>query len=269
MPELPLSAKRWIVVLLGAYALGAAGCTHPLAALMVSAPEPVQPSGRPVESAAAAGEPRGRPAFVGRGGAAAGLLVGSVIEPTTGQPPRGTVLVLHGLGGRGLTMLPKADALARAGYRAVLVDLRGQGRSTGRYLTFGIQEARDLSQVIDALERHALGSGPIGVCGISYGATTAIHLAARDPRVQAVVAIQPFGMLRPEVPYFGGGDRAGHRLAHSRPAVPRGAGRGRGHRRLRSRPERRHGRHPADGGPRLAHSRHQRPTRALLEQHRA
>jgi pimeloyl-ACP methyl ester carboxylesterase len=48
-------------------------------------------------------------------------------------------------------MLPAAKELAEAGYRAVLVDLRGHGRSTGKYTTFGVQAAKDLSQVIDAL----------------------------------------------------------------------------------------------------------------------
>ncbi len=99
-------------------------------------------------------------------------------------------------------MLPKARALARAGYRAVLVDLRGEGRSTGKFRTYGVQEARDLSQVIDALEREGMIAGPVGVLGISYGATTAIHLAALDPRVRAVVAVEPFGMLRPEISRF-------------------------------------------------------------------
>ena len=38
---------------------------------------------------------------------------------------------------------------------------------------------------------------------LSYGATTSIHLAACDPRVQAVVAVEPFGMVRPEIQRFG------------------------------------------------------------------
>lgn len=126
----------------------------------------------------------------------------AIIEPDGGTP-RGTVLVLHGVYARGITMLPQALTLARAGYRAVLVDLRGQGRSTGEYLTYGVREAEDLSQVIDALEVQNLIAGPIGVWGISYGATTAIHLAARDPRVRAVVAIEPFGKVRPEIRHFG------------------------------------------------------------------
>jgi pimeloyl-ACP methyl ester carboxylesterase len=135
--------------------------------------------------------------------APAATLSVSIIEPAGGAVPRGTVLVLHGIYARSITMLPQARALSWAGYRAVLVDLRGHGRSTGKYLTFGVREAQDISQVIDALEQQQLIAGDIGVWGISYGATTAIHLAAFDPRVRAVVAVEPFGMVRPQIRHFG------------------------------------------------------------------
>ncbi len=110
--------------------------------------------------------------------------------------------MLHGVLDRSAVMLPAARALADSGYRAVLVDLRGRGRSTGKYMTFGLQEAKDLSQVIDALERRGLLAGNLGVYGISYGATTSIHLAAVDRRVRAVVAVEPFSTAREEVPHF-------------------------------------------------------------------
>jgi len=127
----------------------------------------------------------------------------SLVEPEASmQPPRGTILVLHGILVRSATMLPVANALAKAGYRAVLVDLRGHGRSTGKYLTYGVQDAKDLSQVIDDLQRRNLLAGRLGVYGISYGATTSIHLAAADRRIRAVVAVEPFSTAREEVPHF-------------------------------------------------------------------
>jgi pimeloyl-ACP methyl ester carboxylesterase len=182
--------------------LAAAGCTGPLAALMVSAPNRFNPLAGdknplpPIERWIA-----DRHLWVHVGPPAATLSV-SVIEPAGGRPPRGTVLVLHGVYARALTMLPQAKALSRAGYRAVLVDLRGHGRSTGEYLTYGVREAEDLSQVIDALEREGLVAGHVGVWGISYGATTAIHLAACDDRVHAVVAVEPFAMVHPAIRQF-------------------------------------------------------------------
>jgi pimeloyl-ACP methyl ester carboxylesterase len=116
--------------------------------------------------------------------------------------PRGTVLVLHGIWASSEWMLPTAHTLSAAGYRAILVDLRGQGRSSGSWLSYGPQEAADLSQVIDALSARQLIVGDLGVYGISYGAATALHLAGRDPRIVAAVAVAPFDSMREEVPHY-------------------------------------------------------------------
>jgi pimeloyl-ACP methyl ester carboxylesterase len=122
--------------------------------------------------------------------------------PNRLEEPRGTVLVLHGILAHGYWMLDVAEAIAAQGYRVVLVDLRGHGGSTGNMLTYGLHEARDLSRVIDELQARGLLAGKLGVFGLSYGATTAIHLAAIDARVAAVVATAPFADMRDEVPHY-------------------------------------------------------------------
>lgn len=116
--------------------------------------------------------------------------------------PKGTILVLHGYRNEMFWMLGKARDLTRAGYRVFLVDLRGNGRSSGDWLTYGVRESSDLVQVIDAIEQRDLLTGDLGVWGISYGAATAIQLAGRDPRVKAVVAVAPFSSMRNAVPHF-------------------------------------------------------------------
>jgi pimeloyl-ACP methyl ester carboxylesterase len=180
------------------------GCAAPLGSIIATAPNRFNPLAGPdctvpaLESVIAADQHF----FVSVGPPEVSLSV-SIIEPKNShQPPKGTVLVVHGIYAQSVWMLGPAKALSKAGYRAVLVDLRGHGRSTGKYLSFGTQEAKDLSGVIDDLERRRLVSGPIGVYGISYGATSSIHLAGIDPRVRAVVAVAPFSAMREEVPKF-------------------------------------------------------------------
>jgi pimeloyl-ACP methyl ester carboxylesterase len=119
----------------------------------------------------------------------------SVLEPRL--PPRATILVLHGIRDQKDYLRHVGLHLAEAGYRAVLVDSRGHGRSSGAYLTWGVQEARDLSQLVDAL---GFGDGPLGVFGESYGAAVSIQWGAHDPRVRAVVAVAPFSSLREIIP---------------------------------------------------------------------
>jgi pimeloyl-ACP methyl ester carboxylesterase len=116
--------------------------------------------------------------------------------------PKGIVFVLHGIRQPKESLLGWAEWLARVGYRALLVDSRGHGRSTGDSLTYGVQESLDLTQVLDALHARQIATGDVGVMGHSYGAATAIQWAGRDPRVKAIVAVAPFSSLRAVVPGF-------------------------------------------------------------------
>lgn len=126
----------------------------------------------------------------------------AVMDPDEADEPRGTVMVLHGIRASGAWMLDMSEALAAAGYRVVVADLRGHGHSTGDVLSFGVHEANDLSRVVDELQARGLLVGKLGVFGHSYGASTAIHLAAIDPRVSTVVATAPFAEMREEVPHY-------------------------------------------------------------------
>jgi pimeloyl-ACP methyl ester carboxylesterase len=92
--------------------------------------------------------------------------------------------------------------LADAGFRAVLVDLRGHGRSTGEWLSYGVVESKDLSQALDAMQEHGYVLGRVGVMGFSYGAAIAIEWAGNDARIAAVVAVAPFASLRAVAPGY-------------------------------------------------------------------
>jgi pimeloyl-ACP methyl ester carboxylesterase len=109
--------------------------------------------------------------------------------------PRGTVLLLHGYGLAQFSMLPWALRLSQDGWRSVLVDLRGHGKSTGRRIYFGIKETGDMSQLLDALARDKQLAEPVVVVGESYGAALALRWESVEPRVHSVVAIAPYASL--------------------------------------------------------------------------
>ncbi|MDB6111781.1 MAG: hypothetical protein JWR69_3531 [Pedosphaera sp.] len=115
--------------------------------------------------------------------------------PMSPLPERGTVVLLHGYIVFKETMLPWAFLLAQAGYRVVLVDLRGHGGSTGDTVSFGKYETADLVQMLDDRQRRGLCPGKVGVLGYSMGANLALHWAAHDPRVGTVVAIAPYNIV--------------------------------------------------------------------------
>ncbi len=109
--------------------------------------------------------------------------------------PRGTVVLLHGYGLAQFAMAPWALRLAADGWRCLLVDLRGHGKSTGRQVYFGVQEARDLSQLLDAVTGKSELAEPVAVFGESYGAALALRWKGLDPRVRCVVAMAPYPVL--------------------------------------------------------------------------
>lgn len=92
---------------------------------------------------------------------------------------------------------PKSDllgigsALWRAGNNVLLFDWRSRGQSEIAQHSLAYYELRDA----EAALAYALGRVPgarLGLIGYSMGASVAILLAAREPRVAAVVADSPF-----------------------------------------------------------------------------
>jgi pimeloyl-ACP methyl ester carboxylesterase len=116
------------------------------------------------------------------------------------SPSKGTVILLHGFLQNRNSMTPWAIKLAQAGYRCAVVDLRGHGASTGKYISFGAFEARDVSAVIDDLGRRGWDVSRVGLFGVSYGASVALLTAGRDARVTTVVAFEPFASAERAVP---------------------------------------------------------------------
>ena len=107
--------------------------------------------------------------------------------------PRGTVVLLHGYGLADFALMPWALQLAQSGWRSVVLDLRGHGKSTGRQIYFGLQETHDLSQLLDELTRMKKLATPVHAFGDSYGASLALRWKMDDPRVAGVIAISPYG----------------------------------------------------------------------------
>ncbi len=109
--------------------------------------------------------------------------------------PRGTVVLLHGWGVAQFAMAPWALRLAEDGWRCVLVDLRGHGKSTGDRVYFGTREVHDMEQLLDRLQRDGQLVGPVAAVGESYGGALGLRWEGQDSRVRSVVAIAPYAEL--------------------------------------------------------------------------
>lgn len=112
------------------------------------------------------------------------------------ESPRGLVFVLHGYGMFKEAMLPWGLALAKHGYRTVLVDLPAHGASSPTLARFGRADAALLEELIRKVRATAEMDGHFtAVVGCSYGATLALHLDPEACRLESIVAIAPFGDL--------------------------------------------------------------------------
>lgn len=111
--------------------------------------------------------------------------------------PRAVVVLCHGYYGNRETMLPYLEFLHRAGYSAFLFDFRRHGWSEGKHTSFGHIEVRDLDAALEwVFNSGVLDSGlPLVVLGESMGAAVTLQVAAREPRIQAIVADSSYARL--------------------------------------------------------------------------
>lgn len=132
-------------------------------------------------------------------------LCGWKIRPTS--PNGDWVLLMHGISDNRSGALGPAEFLLRHGYSVVMMDSRAHGVSGGSMATYGWKERHDTVIIDDAFYstekvRH------LYALGVSMGGSIALQSAAVDPRIERVVAEDPFANLH-EVSY----DYAGMELS--------------------------------------------------------
>jgi uncharacterized protein len=101
------------------------------------------------------------------------------------EPARVGVLILHGANSAKESHFEFARNARAHGLAALAYDARGHGRSAGE---FGPTAFGDALSMLDLLREHAPA---VAVRGSSMGGFQALHLAALEPSIAAVVAICP------------------------------------------------------------------------------
>jgi pimeloyl-ACP methyl ester carboxylesterase len=95
---------------------------------------------------------------------------------------------MPGSGSNRSATLGQASVLAHRGYGVLMVDPRGQGRSSGHAMDAGWYGDRDIVAAVAFLQHQpGVDASRIGVLGLSMGGEAAIGAAAADPAIRAVV----------------------------------------------------------------------------------
>ncbi len=93
-------------------------------------------------------------------------------------PPRGVVVLMHGVRANRLNLSERARLFLAAGYDVLAFDFQAHGESPGRHITFGFLESRDAEAAI-AFARARYPGRPVAAVGSSLGG--AALLLARHP----------------------------------------------------------------------------------------
>ena len=120
--------------------------------------------------------------------------------PRAAMAPRAPVVViLHGLCGNRAMAVTEMKYLTQLGYGVATVDQRHHGDTDALPVTFGLEEAGEVTAVVDRLvARPDVDADRIGVMGFSMGAVTALRVACVDARIRCVIADSPFVSLEEE-----------------------------------------------------------------------
>ena len=147
------------------------------------------------------------PSFLESIGLATGLagthsILRSWISKLKPIPPKGTIIMMPAYGLDKDSLIPWALFFARMGWNAIVVNLRGQGSSKARYLTWGTKDAGDIRRLVALLKSRHLLVKPLLYFGVSYGAGVALMAAAHNPQPDGVIAIAPWSSMREAIPRY-------------------------------------------------------------------
>ncbi|EME24019.1 alpha/beta hydrolase [Rhodococcus triatomae] len=133
--------------------------------------------------------------FTSHGVACAAWHVPAVTDTLQAPAGRPCIVMAHGLGGtRDTGLLRFAEAFAAAGVDAFVFDYRGFGGSDGSpRQNISVRRQRQDYRAAVATARHLPGVDPdrIALWGTSYSGGHVVAVAADDPRVAAVVSMNP------------------------------------------------------------------------------
>jgi alpha-beta hydrolase superfamily lysophospholipase len=120
-----------------------------------------------------------------------GLTLRGWFVPPSSAAHGASVICAHGTGSHRGCLLVQAAALHRAGFGALLFDLRGHGESDGALSSFGYHEMRDIDAAVEYLRsRSDVHPHRIAAMGHSMGGAATLRAFARrtDPLPLVIVA---------------------------------------------------------------------------------
>jgi pimeloyl-ACP methyl ester carboxylesterase len=116
---------------------------------------------------------------------------------------RATLVLVHGWGRNVGRVLPFVRPLHDAGYDLLAFDARSHGSSDSDGTANMLKFSEDIRAALDEAQGHGARPDRLGVLGLSVGGAAAIHAAAHDERLRAVITVGAFAhpgdLMAPEL----------------------------------------------------------------------
>jgi uncharacterized protein len=96
---------------------------------------------------------------------------------------KGTVILLHGIRSNKESFIALSKKLSLLGYNSIALDSRAHGQSEGVHCTFGVKEKKDISELINVLEKQENITQNIGIWGQSLGGAIGLQALENDNRI--------------------------------------------------------------------------------------
>lgn len=97
---------------------------------------------------------------------------------------KGTIILLHGIRSNKESFIKLSSKLAKLGFNSLALDSRAHGNSKGTHCTFGVKEKKDISELINFLEKKENITINIGIWGRSLGGAIGLQAIGNDKRIK-------------------------------------------------------------------------------------
>ena len=108
--------------------------------------------------------------------------------------PKKVVIISHGHGDNKYTGIRFPQVFRDLGWTTVIYDLRGHGHNEPYVCTMGLNESKDLIELVDAMKKRFPGA-EMGLHGLSMGCATTVMALKYKPDVDFVIADCGYGIL--------------------------------------------------------------------------
>lgn len=99
------------------------------------------------------------------------------------EETKGTIILLHGIRSNKNTFFDLTEFLANNGFNSVALDSRAHGESEGQFCTFGVNEKKDIEEVINYLAQNE-NLSHIVIWGQSLGGAIGLQAMGYDNRIK-------------------------------------------------------------------------------------